>query len=91
MNHWMFNCKEVTRRVSDSMDRRLPLLERMAIRIHLMMCRYCTRYKKQLAIMRQCLKELATREEGPAPDCRLSQDVKNRMKAAIRTCQEKTG
>ena len=52
MSHWMFNCKDVSQRVSEAMDRSLPLHHRMMITIHLMMCKYCTRFKQQLLAMR---------------------------------------
>jgi hypothetical protein len=41
MNHWMFRCKDVSQKVSLSMDMSLPLHHRLAIRVHLVMCRYC--------------------------------------------------
>ncbi len=48
----MFNCKDVSQRVSESMDRSLPLHHRMMIKIHLMMCKYCARFKQQLLALR---------------------------------------
>ncbi|MFC1814725.1 zf-HC2 domain-containing protein [Thermodesulfobacteriota bacterium] len=53
MSHWMFNCKEVSRRVSESMDRRLPLYQRILIRMHLLMCRYCARFRRQVMFLRE--------------------------------------
>lgn len=38
--------------VSESLDRRLPFGERLAVRLHLMMCRLCSRYRKQLLALR---------------------------------------
>jgi len=52
MNYWMFSCHEVSRKISQSMDARLTLLQRMGIRIHLMMCRYCARFRRQLTLLR---------------------------------------
>jgi hypothetical protein len=51
--HWMFNCEQVSIRVSESMDRKLPLLQRMMIRFHLAMCRYCSRFQRQLQHLRR--------------------------------------
>ena len=34
MKHWMFRCKDVSQKVSQSMDDPLPYYQRMAIRIH---------------------------------------------------------
>ena len=51
----MFNCKEVTRLISDTMDREIPFHRRMGIRIHLLMCRFCARYLKQLRTIRELM------------------------------------
>jgi hypothetical protein len=53
MMHWMFCCKDVSQKVSESMDRKLPLHHRMFIRIHLMMCKYCSRFRRQLLLLRE--------------------------------------
>ncbi|MGD8702723.1 MAG: hypothetical protein PVG51_02410 [Desulfosarcina sp.] len=52
MNHWMFRCKDVSQKVSLSMDMSLPLHHRLAIRVHLVMCRYCARFRRQLMLLR---------------------------------------
>jgi hypothetical protein len=53
MKHWMFNCKAVTQIVSESMDRVLPIHHRVLIRMHLLMCKYCSRFNRQLLIIRE--------------------------------------
>jgi len=55
MRHWIFSCKQITALISESMDRKLPIYRRMGIRIHLMMCYLCRRYKKQLLFLRSVL------------------------------------
>ena len=47
----MLNCKEVTQLASESLDRKLTLKERIGLRFHLMMCKLCTRYVRQLKFM----------------------------------------
>lgn len=85
MSHWMFNCKKVSRRVSESMDRNLAPHHRLFIRIHLLMCKYCARFRKQLLF----LKETARFIEGPPDDLEtstlLSSEARNRMKQMLRT------
>ena len=56
MEHWMFNCKEVSLKVSESLDRRLPLYQRLMIRMHLMMCRYCARFHRQILLVREMVR-----------------------------------
>ena len=72
MSHWMHNCKEVTRMVSESMDRKLPLHQRMGIRVHLLMCKFCSRYRKQLLILREAmrLQEKYVEDTKPSPTLR---------------------
>ncbi len=72
MHHWMGNCKKVTRMVSESLDRKLPLHQRMGIRIHLLMCKFCSRYRKQLLILREAmrLQEKYVEDTKPSPTLR---------------------
>jgi len=44
----MLTCKEVSELVSLALDRRLPLSKRMAVRLHLLVCKMCSRYQQQL-------------------------------------------
>ncbi len=55
MRHWMMDCREISRMVSASMDRKLPLYQRIGIRMHVLMCRYCYRYRKQLLFLRKVI------------------------------------
>jgi hypothetical protein len=51
----MLNCKQTSQLVSQSLDRRLTLKERFALRIHLWICKYCKRFSQQLLAMRSGL------------------------------------
>ena len=59
-----FNCKEVSKMVSESMDRKLPLHRRLLLAAHLFMCKYCNRFKKQLLILRNAAGLEDIHEEG---------------------------
>lgn len=56
--HWMFNCESVSRKVSESLDRDLPLRHRLMIRIHVAMCKYCARFRKQLIRIRELCRQI---------------------------------
>lgn len=43
----MLSCKEVTERAGDWTDGQLGFRERMAIRLHLLICRFCRRFLQQ--------------------------------------------
>jgi hypothetical protein len=52
----MKTCKEVHRLVIEGQDRKLPFTERIAVRVHLMMCGACRRFEAQMEFMRQALR-----------------------------------
>jgi hypothetical protein len=83
MNHWMFNCKEVSQIVSEGMDRELPLHQRIFIRMHLLMCKYCSRFRNQLYLMRKVCRSAqippADSDDSPA----LSQEALERIMRAL--------
>ena len=80
MKHWMFNCKKVTRMVSDSLDHKLPLYQRFGIRIHLMMCKLCSRYKDQLLLMRKIIGPKMMDKKETDLSIKLSSKVRERIK-----------
>ena len=49
----MLNCREVTRLLSDSQERKLALGERLSLRMHLLMCAGCRNFGKQIDALRQ--------------------------------------
>jgi len=80
MHHWMFNCKEITRMVSESMDRNLPVHQRMGIRIHLLMCKFCSRYRRQLFFIRETLRLHTDQIEDVQPSVTLPPETRDRIK-----------
>ena len=57
----MLSCKEVTRLVSQGLDRRLGFAERVRLRLHLAICDGCTNFKKQTAFLREAVHRLGSR------------------------------
>lgn len=45
-------CRQVTELISAGMDQDLSFAQRMRIRFHVMMCKGCTNYEKQMAVLR---------------------------------------
>lgn len=58
----MDNCRQITELVSAGMDRELTLGERLRIRIHLMLCRGCTNFAKQMRVLRSAARRFVGRE-----------------------------
>jgi len=59
----MPSCKEVTRLVSEGLDRELRIGERVALRVHFMMCKGCRNFQDQMAHLRQAMQGLARGED----------------------------
>jgi hypothetical protein len=51
----MLSCKEATRLLSQAQDRRLSYGERIKLRLHLMACVACSRFSRQLAVLREAV------------------------------------
>ena len=83
MNHWMFKCKEVTRMVSESLDRKLPLYQRIGIRIHLLMCKFCSRFKKQLLFLRETIRQHVERDKDTELSTKLPPEARERIRKSI--------
>jgi predicted anti-sigma-YlaC factor YlaD len=59
----MPSCKEVTRLVSQGLDRELGFGERVTLRVHFMMCKGCRNFEDQMARLRQAMRDLARDED----------------------------
>jgi hypothetical protein len=49
------NCKETSRLLSQAQDQRLPVLERLRLRLHLGVCDACTQFARQLEFLRTAM------------------------------------
>ena len=75
----MLNCREVTQLASEALDRKLSLKERIGLRFHLMMCKLCTRYVRQLKFMYHAT-GAADENQVTATGPRLSEDARDRIR-----------
>ncbi len=50
------NCRQAARLMSDAQERRLPLRDRIKLRLHLHWCVACTRYRQQVRFLRDALR-----------------------------------
>ena len=55
-------CDQASRLISHSQERQLNGAERWALSFHLLICRVCRKYKKQLKLMRDVLSSLKETE-----------------------------
>lgn len=55
----IISCRETSRLVSQGLDRELAFGERVALRVHLVICLGCRRTQRQFAFLRKAVRELA--------------------------------
>ncbi len=81
----MLSCKDVTKLLSESMDRSLPPGKRIGVRLHLLFCRFCARYERQLLLIRETARRLAATVEAPGESCgeTLSEAARERIRESI--------
>ena len=54
----MLTCKDASRLQSQSQDRPLHLGERLSLRLHLLICDNCRRFKQQLNLIRRACQKV---------------------------------
>jgi len=81
----MLSCRDVTRLISESMDRTLPIGKRIGVRLHLLICRFCARYERQLLLIRDTVRRIAAaegEEAGLTPEL-LSAEARKRIRELL--------
>jgi predicted anti-sigma-YlaC factor YlaD len=81
---WMLHCDMVSKYVSDSMDRKLSLGQKIGVRMHLFMCSHCARVAKQLQLIRR----MSRTEETSCPQHQLDDSVKKEIKEQLRKTRQ---
>jgi hypothetical protein len=77
------NCKEAVRLQSQALDHRLPGMERLGLRLHLVLCMWCRRYGKQIRLLRDAAHE-HPEELAEAVPQKLSAAAKERISQSLR-------
>lgn len=81
----MLSCKEVSSLVTESLDRELPFRKRTSMRLHLLMCSLCSRFRRQMLFLRDAARSFAAASEKdklPA-NAWLSPEARARIKRAL--------
>ena len=56
-------CRETSALLSQIQDRKLTLIERVGLHLHLVACEGCRRFERQLAFMRSAVKRYLERDD----------------------------
>jgi hypothetical protein len=78
----MLTCKEASRLVSESLDRRLRLTELIGLRVHLLICEACARFAAQMRFLRRVCARAAG-DESVGPDVKLPVPARRRIAKAL--------
>lgn len=78
----MMNCKQASEMASQQLDRELGLRQRVGLKLHLLMCRYCRTYARQLAFLHRAAPKLESIIEE-CNDITLPPERKKRMRQSL--------
>lgn len=76
----MKKCREITELIEQGREQRLPLKQRIEVKIHLMMCKLCRNFAKDTAFLDHLLKKIKTirrPELSSAEKIQIKRAVKN--------------
>jgi predicted anti-sigma-YlaC factor YlaD len=54
----MMNCKQASQLISRKLDEKLSKRERFALKMHLFLCKYCSRFSQQLSTLQIAISKL---------------------------------
>lgn len=79
------DCKTITPVIGESLDKRLPLRQRIVIRLHLFTCEACARYLEQIEFLRAAAHRHEEMLETAAADSNaaMSSDAKERLRSRL--------
>ena len=78
----MLNCKQIIELTSQKMETQLPLLSRLEMKIHLLLCKTCRRYGRQLSVIQKAL----TTMDNKSSTEHLSTEAKQRISRKLSSC-----
>lgn len=81
----VFSCREASRLASEAQDHPLAMRQRMALRMHTMMCAACRSYERQILFIDRVFKLRAQRGEPTIPTSEgLDAAARERIRAKLK-------
>lgn len=77
------SCREASRLQSEALDHALTPMQRFGLRVHLILCKWCRRYGKQLRFLREAAHEHPDELTDATPQ-KLAPEARERLKNALR-------
>ena len=83
----MLSCKEISYLVSESLDHKLPFWQRIQVRMHLFMCRFCARFRRQTLFLKDAARHylLAVEKTEAVTSDGLSPEARDRIKRSLKS------
>ena len=80
----MLSCKQTAQLVSMSYDKRLSWRERLAVRLHLLVCDACRNFTRQMRFLREATRRFAHEQPETDQRVRLSPAALERISRALK-------
>jgi predicted anti-sigma-YlaC factor YlaD len=77
-------CEVISQKISESMDNKISPIDRIKIRIHLLGCKFCQRYEKQLIMMQKMIEKRTTEMDELPGGPKLSNELRQKLKLKIK-------
>lgn len=87
----MLSCKDVSRMVSESLDRKLSLYDRLRVKLHLLICNACQQMVKQMELLRSAFQRFGSTEkkQSHTEQGTLSKEARTRILERLQHAQHK--
>ena len=79
----MPTCRDASRLQSQALDQAVPMPKRLGLRLHLLVCKWCRRYGKQIRFLSQAVHEHPDQVNEATPRT-LSPEARERLKQSLR-------
>lgn len=76
-------CKQTVQVLSESLERKLTLRERVLVKLHLWVCMWCVWYLEHLQLVRNAMRDEASQEHTLSSSPGLSDDARERLKRRL--------
>ncbi len=82
----MLRCREISKLVSEAMERKLSFCEWLELRMHLALCGWCNGFAKQVRLLHAAARRHGQQfaDNQVAGEIKLSPEARARIRAALR-------
>ena len=82
-NRLLLECRDISKLITRSMDEPLTLGQKLRLRWHLLICKYCRRFQRQLFWIQNVLQRRLEMTSEEIKEVHLSNEAKERIKRAL--------